>query len=200
MFLFDLFKKERSRIPDTTTVCLCRGEFYSDRQVNSSDRVYSLYEWDVDEITDFSALIMDCAKSILEDMPLVINCARVACESDNLRDDPRASEYIEECGQPAYRSNRCFITVSHGIDRALIEKIPYGDGGCEFEFCGYRDLPNYDASVRAEVRLECNLYHTYLRIETLHGIGEYEETIRKVCEKYEKTLVLVGFEQEKNER
>ena len=200
MFLFDLFKKSGPRIPDTTTVCLGRGEFYSDRQVNSPDKVYSLYEWDTGEITDFFALVMDCAMLILKDMPLVINCARVVCESDNLWDDPGALEYIEECGQPAYRSNRCFITVSRGIDRALIEKIPYGDGGCEFEFCGYRDLPNHDASARAEVRLECNLYHTYLRIETPHEIGEYEETIRKVCEKYGKTLVLVGFEHEKNER
>lgn len=202
MFLFDLFKKREPHIPDTTRVVLYRGQFYGEkRKFTASHNVYTLRELETDEDVDFPALVMDCAAAILGNMPLVVNCVSCCFSDSNIMEECEIQDYLANAGQPAYYNKSCFVTVSCGIDHTLIQEYSCDDEMFAFEFCGYRELPKPgEASPDYDVRVECSRGHYSLLIETPHGIGKYEETIRKVCEKYEKTLVLVGFEQEKNER
>ena len=196
MFLIGKKSKPEPHIPDITRVVLYQGQFYGEkRKFTASHNVYTLREWETDEDVDFPALVMDCAAAILENMLLVVNCVSCCFSDSNIMEEPEIQDYLANVGQPAYYDKSCFVTVSCGIDHTLIQEFFCDDEMFAFEFCGYRELPKLgEASPDYDVRVECSRGHYSLLIETPHGIGKYEETIRKVCEKYGKTLMLVGFE------
>lgn len=192
-----LFFKRRKPVlpkPDPSKVRLYNGNpCVPDGGNTTAPYTYTLTEWFSDSDEIFPEFSMDCALSILDDYPVVVNCLRpLYLDDDSLRTDVAA--YLKDISWMDFGWRSSVVTMTKGPDRDLISTQSITDESVLFTFYAYRQLPSEGTLPGTpfvpDVEICFAHLHTRLVIKTMNSIDIYAEKIRAVCEKYNKTLVV----------
>lgn len=179
--------------PDLTRVKLYNGDVYA--LFDDSMPVYTLRDWDESWDPDFHELAMECALTILDDYPVVVNCLHPGFVGKSVHDEETVEKYLHSIrGLDFGALSNSAITVTNGPDRGLISSFDHDDDWFQMCFYAYKQLPTGKAQTGTPFEPDVELYfkhlHTCLAIKTRNSIDVCAEKIRPVCEKYGKTLVV----------
>lgn len=189
--------------PDLTRVRLYNGDYYHiSGEVPPSHHIYTLCEWDEGWDPDFAKLAMECALTMMDDYPVVINHLRSHFVGKSVREYPEIQQYL--MGIPWHQKTwgEDVVTVSHGPNRGLAAAFEPDDDAFQLDFYGFKQILCGEAAERGmllpDIEVHFGHYNDCLIITTLDGINEVADKLRPLCEKHGKTLVVQGLPSREN--
>ena len=129
---------------------------------------------------------------MLAEKPVVLNslyCYPLEPVEGTLAEDDCVKQYVVGGGTPIFVAKNELYTVSHGIDRQLIECVPkeaYGYYG--FWFYGHN--LSGDSSFKRDLTIHYHEDHQYLEVSALDDVSKCIDIVLEVCKKYGKQVVL----------
>lgn len=188
------FKKPNLPEPDVTRLRLYRGAYYPYDDVLPPNRVYTLREWAEDSDADFPEIAMECALTILDEYPVVVNHLSTPRVGETVREDEEVKEYLKSISWRDLGGTASVVTMTNGPDRKLAATFDHDNEFYQMSFYGFRQFADGGAERGTpfipDVELRFLHLHDRLTITTREDIEVYAEKIRAVCEKYGKTLVV----------
>lgn len=180
--------------PDLTRVRLYNGDYYRiSGEVPPAHRIYTLCEWDEGWDPDFAKLAMDCALTMMDDYPVVINhlCSHFVGKS--VREYPEIQQHLASIPWHKKTWGEDVVTVSHGPDRGLATAFEPDDDAFQLDFYGFKQIPceaTERGTLQPVIEVHFGHFNDCLLITTLEEIEKIADKIRPICEKYGKALVL----------
>lgn len=181
--------------PDLTRVRLYNGAYYATHgEVPLPYHIYTLCEWDVGWDPDFSKLAMECALTMMEDYPVVINRLHSHDVGRSVREDPDIQQHLMGIPWLKWTQGEDVVTLSCGPDRGLAGAFEPDDHEFQMDFYGFKQIPCGETTERGmllpEIKVHFGHFNDCLLITTLDEIEKTADKLWPICEKYERSLVI----------
>ena len=190
--------------PDLTRVRLYNGDYYNiSGEVPPTYHIYTLCEWDEGWDSDFAKLATECALTMMEDYPLVINHLRSHFVGKSVREYPEIQQHL--LGIPWHQKTwgEDVVTLSHGPDRGLAAAFEPDDHDFQMDFYGFKRISCGEATEQGmllpDIEVHFGHYNDCLIITTLDEIDNVADKLRPICEKYGRALVVQDSQTQGNE-
>lgn len=181
--------------PDLTRIRLYNGDYYAiSSEVPRSYHIYTLCEWDEGWDPDFAKLAMDCALTMMDDYPVVINhlCSHFVGKS--VREYPEIQQCLMDIPWLKGTRGEDVVTLSCGPDRGLAGAFEPDDDDFQMDFYGFEQIPRHEAAesgrLLPDIEVHFGHFNDCLLITTLDEIEKIADKLCPICEKYGRTLVI----------
>ena len=185
--------------PDLTRVVLYDGDCYAiSGEAPKPYHVYTLCEWDEGWDPVFSKLAMECALTMMDDYPVVIDHLCTHFVGKSVREYPEIQQHLMSISWLKGTRGEGVVTLSHGPDRGLAAAFEPDDDAFQLNFYGFKQIPCGDATeggmLLPDIEVHFGHYNDCLIITTLNEIDAVADKLRPICEKYGRALVIQGHD------
>ena len=137
---------------------------------------------------------MECALTMMEDYPVVINhlCSHFVGKS--VREYPEIQQHLMDNPWLKGTQGKDVVTVSCGPDRSLAAALDPDDDGYQLNFYGFKQRscgePTKSGILLPNIEVHFGHFNDCLLITTLDKIEKTADTLRPICEKHGRSLVI----------